>query len=103
SLAAASLDGMVQVWDVVRGRKRLAIRAHAGNARSVAFSPDGRILATGGSDAVKLWDPATGEEKCMLTGQAQMTVDLVFSPNGKTLASGSWDKTVKLWELTGDK
>jgi hypothetical protein len=74
---------------------------HAGWVISVAFSPDGKRLATGSEDhTVKLWDAATGQELLSLKGHADVVSSLAFSPDGKRLASGSWDKTVKLWDVT---
>lgn len=75
---------------------------HGGHQiRSVAFSPDGKVLASGAADnLVKFWDPATGKELAILKGHTDVVWSVVFSPNGKTLASGSADKTTKLWDLS---
>ncbi|HXZ70479.1 MAG TPA: hypothetical protein VEH31_06320, partial [Streptosporangiaceae bacterium] len=67
----------------------------------VAFSPDGKTLATSSQDGlVRLWDVATGRQiGDPLAGQSSEVGALVFSPDGKTLAAGSFDDTVRLWHV----
>ena len=71
----------------------------------VAFSPDGRLLASCGVDrTVRLWDPATGEHLHTLTGHKGGILandhHIAFSSDGRLLASCGADKTVQLWDLT---
>src|SRR5262249_52310348 len=65
---------------------------------SLAFSPDGKKLATAGLDyVVQLWSMVTKEEVAAFRGHQGWIAALAFSPDGKTLASGSYDGSVKLW------
>ena len=77
---------------------------HEGQVSAVAWSPDGKTLASGSSDkTVKLWDLATGKLFATLQGHTETVYSVAWSPDGKTVASGSFDKTVKLWESATGK
>ncbi|MCY7368041.1 MAG: hypothetical protein LH474_07800 [Chamaesiphon sp.] len=69
---------------------------------TIAISPDGKILASGG-ETIKLWDLATGELKNTLQGHAGAVYSVKFSADGKTIASSGVDKSIKLWDLDTGK
>ncbi|AFY41738.1 serine/threonine-protein kinase [Nostoc sp. PCC 7107] len=75
-------------------------RGHASDVNSVAFAPNGQILASGSDDkTIKLWNLGTGTELQTLKGHLKWIWAIAFHPDGKILASGSADKTIKLWNL----
>jgi WD40 repeat protein/serine/threonine protein kinase len=92
-------DKPVKVWDCVSGEELLTLKGHTFQVRSVAFSLDGRRLASGSEDGtVKVWDSTTGKELCSGKGHAGAIISLAFSPDGQRLLSGSWDGTVQAWD-----
>ncbi|MEG4289947.1 NACHT domain-containing protein [Microcoleus sp. C2C3] len=71
-----------------------------GSVRSVIFSPDGKLLATGDSDGVvRLCEASSGKEILTCKGHTNVVESVAFSPDGEILASGSYDKTIKLWDV----
>jgi WD40 repeat protein len=100
TLASASSDKTVKLWDVVTGKKLKTLNGHPDGFNRVSFSPDGKTLASASSDkTVKLWEVGTGKELKTLNGHQSLVFSVSFSPDGKTLASASSDKTVKLWDV----
>ena len=96
--------GQVQLWDVASGRPIAAFKGHGRGVSKVAFSRDGKLLASGGTDnTIKIWDVATQKELRTFTGHTSAIESMDFSPDGRLLASASDDGSTFLWDTkTGE-
>jgi WD40 repeat protein len=90
------------LWDVQTGRKKLTLKGRPDRLRSVAISPDGKLVACGTDYAVRLWNAEIGYLKSTLK-TLNMGVDgvdaLAFSPDGRTLAVGGYGGSLVLWKM----
>jgi WD40 repeat protein len=96
------VDGSVRLWDVASGREAAVLEDRSGWVRSVCFSPDGKLLASGGDGSVRLWDVVSGREAAVLEDRSGGVRSVCFSPDGKLLASGGWAKAI-LTEIVGKR
>jgi WD40 repeat protein len=109
-------DRTVKLWDMASRKARSVPTGHDGGVLTVAFSPDGKVLATGGADGkVRLWEPANGKERrCLVftTAPRSRVRHLVFSPDGKTLVAtgqetgggpGRTTYLTKFWDTASGK
>src|SRR5438093_1347916 len=78
---------------------RHTLRGHSRDIYSIAWSPDGSMLASGSHDkTIRLRDEQTGKPLRTLEGHSNNVICVVWSPDGSMLASGSYDKTIRLWD-----
>jgi WD40 repeat protein len=98
---ARGTEVVVERWKRATGREGRTLGLPAKEVRSVAFSPDGKLVAAAGAAGVlKVWHAAEGREVRTLVGHEGTVLSVAFSPDGKQLVSAGDDRTVRLWDLT---
>ena len=107
-------DNFVQLWDAQTGDHKTTLTGHTKRVNSVAYSSDGKIIASGGEDGtVRLWEVTTGKQKVVLGRTSWMNFlfpwlnppvnSVAYSPDGKTVAAASWDRKLRLYDTRTTK
>ena len=99
--------GTVNLWNVATRENIATFAGHTDWVYSVAISPDGRVIASGGGEdsdyIIRLWDAQDGTRLKTFTGHTARVSSVAFSPDGNTLVSGSWDNSIRLWDVATGK
>lgn len=105
-LLATGTGGVLDVWDIPGEKPFMnSLKGHTNIQRSIAFSPDSKLLAAPANDSgIILWDLTTKQQiSPILDGKHGFVWQVSFSPDGKILASANHDGTVSLWDLASNK
>jgi WD40 repeat protein len=90
----------IKLWDRTTGQELRALKGHTDSVSSVAFSPDGKALASRSQNTIKLWEVNTGRELRTMNGPSGSFTSLAFGPDGKMLAAGASNGTITLWDVS---
>jgi WD40 repeat protein len=98
-LAAITSRGLVIIWDALTGRVVAQARTGTGRLSALAFSPDGRRLATAANGDITLWNPVNLRRLGAVAGPVGSVKTLALSPDGQVLASGENNGSILLWDM----
>ena len=104
-LAVDTSDANIEVWHIASEALIAELTEHENNSITLAFSPTGEYLVSGGSsDETYVWDAAVWEKRHTLTAHTGSIIDIAFHPDGKLFVTSSWDGTARLWNVeTGEQ
>lgn len=101
-------DNTIRLWDAQTGKLLNTLKGHSDLINAVAFSPDGKVIASGsgerlgsGDNTIRLWDVQSGEAINTIKGHSGSFNTIAYSPDGKVIASGSNDNSIRLSYLRG--
>jgi WD40 repeat protein len=98
-LLAVACDQTIRLWDLTDNRECGCFQGHRDAVRSLAFTPDGRTLATGSRDrTLRLWDIASGLERVSLSGWSGWVDHVAFSADGRRMVAADDGGTIRVWE-----
>ena len=98
-IAVASGDGNIRIFDINTLQEKKVFVSHRLSSNVVRFSPDGKVLLTGGRDAhLNIWEVGKYEIIKSIPAHNWAIYDIAYSPNSKLFATASRDKTIKIWD-----
>ncbi|WP_414756626.1 WD40 repeat domain-containing protein, partial [Anabaena sp. CCY 9910] len=101
TLASASYDGTVKLWNVATGKNLKILEGHSDKVNSVIFSPDGKTIASASADkTIKIWSQ-DGTLKKVLQGYDAEVTNVSFCPDNQVIVSSNADNTISLWNVNG--
>src|SRR5262249_24680907 len=91
-------DNEIRLWDLARGRPPAVLARHKNSVIWLAFSPDGRQLASHSQDkTVRIWDTSTHKSVAVPSGHGLDVRAGTFSPDGRRLVTAGWDRSARIW------
>lgn len=110
TLASGSVDQTIKFWDVAAAKETRTLKGHTNTIRDLTFSSDGTALISASGNPVgpvenrygdiKVWDVATGKVRTSFRAHSRVIYSIALSPDNKTLASVSYDRNIKLWDVS---